>query len=197
MKNTMRTIAVLLLLCMTVAAVFAAKEQKLKIGISLPTQREERWVWDKQGFEAAAKAMPDVEIMVQIADNNAARQQSQCENLITKGAKVLIVAPHDEVAAKNIVTMARKAGVPVISYDRLIANANVNIYVTFDQFRIGFLMGEYMAKNLDKGNIIFLKGDPGDSTCRDLAAELLKGISYMANNAILKAWMAEKFPKDR
>ena len=143
---------------------------KLKIGISLPTQREQRWVWDKEGFEAAAKAMGDVEILVQIADNNAARQQSQCENLITQGVKVLILAPHDEGAAKNIVDIAREAGVPVISYDRLVANANVDLYVTFDQFRIGYAMGEYLANNLESGNIVFLKGDPGDSTCIPLAA---------------------------
>jgi len=142
---------------------------KLKIGISLPTQREQRWVWDNTGFlEAADKT--GVEVIIQIADNSAARQQSQCENLITMGVKVLIVAPHDEGAAKNIVDMARAAKIPVISYDRLIANANVDLYVTFDQLRIGYLMGEYMANNLEKGNIVFLKGDPGDSTCRDLAA---------------------------
>lgn len=172
MKSVMRISALLLILVMASAVVFAGGNKdsgKLKIGISIPTQREQRWVWDKEGFEAAAKAK-DVEILIQIADNNAARQQSQCENLITQGVKVLIVAPHDEGAAKNIVDMARKAGVPVISYDRLIANANVDLYATFDQFKIGFLMGDYMDKHLEKGNIVFLKGDPGDSTCRDLAA---------------------------
>ncbi|MDR0487677.1 MAG: substrate-binding domain-containing protein [Treponema sp.] len=163
-------IALALLVCGTMVFAGGSKDSgKLKIGISLPTQREQRWVWDKEGFEAAAKKMPNVEIMIQIADNNAARQQSQCENLITKGAKILIVAPHDEGAAAAIAEMARKAGVPVIAYDRLIANGNVNLYVTFDQYKIGYLMGEYMAKNLDKGNIVFLKGDPGDSTCKYLA----------------------------
>jgi D-xylose transport system substrate-binding protein len=157
---------------MAAGAVFAGggggKGGKLKIGISLPTQREQRWVWDYQGFLEAADAA-GVEVIIQVADNNAARQQAQCENLITLGAKVLIVAPHDEGAAKNIVDIARRAKVPVVSYDRLIGNANVDLYVTFDQYRIGYTMGQYMANNLDRGNIVFLKGDPGDSTCIPLA----------------------------
>jgi D-xylose transport system substrate-binding protein len=137
---------------------------KLKIGISLPTQREQRWVLDRAGFEKAAAAA-GIEIAIQIADNDAARQQSQCENLIAQGINALIVAPHDGDAAKNIAEMAREAKIPVICYDRLIFNANVDLYVTFDQFRIGYLMGEYMAAHLDQGNIVFLTGDPGDNTC--------------------------------
>jgi D-xylose transport system substrate-binding protein len=141
---------------------------KLKIGVSLPTQREQRWVWDYVGFMDAADAA-GVEVIIQIADNNAARQQAQCENLITMGVKALIVAPHDEGAAINIVKMAQDAKIPIISYDRQIDSPDINCLATFDQYRIGFQMGDYMAKNLDAGNIIFLKGDPGDSTCVPLA----------------------------
>ncbi|MDR0551533.1 MAG: substrate-binding domain-containing protein [Spirochaetaceae bacterium] len=137
---------------------------KLLIGISLPTQREERWVLDRAAFEKAAAAA-GIEIALQIADNDAARQQSQCENLIAQGIDILVLAPHDGDAAKNIVDIAHDAGIPVVSYDRLVFNANVDLYVTFDQLYIGFLMGDYMAKHLDKGNIVFLTGDPGDNTC--------------------------------
>jgi D-xylose transport system substrate-binding protein len=85
------------------------------------------------------------------------------------GAKALIVAPHDEGAAVNIVNMAREAKIPIISYDRQIGSPDIDCLATFDQYRIGYAMGEYMAQNLDSGNIIFLKGDPGDSTCIPLA----------------------------
>ena len=146
----------------------SGKDAGLMIGVSLPTQREQRWVVDHTGFlEAAEKA--GVRVIVQIADNNAARQQAQCENLITMGAKALIVAPHDEGAAVNIVNMAHEAKIPIISYDRQIGSPDIDCLATFDQYRIGYAMGEYMAQNLEKGNIIFLKGDPGDSTCIPLA----------------------------
>ena len=145
-----------------------ANDDSIKIGISLPTQREERWVLDKEGFEKAALEA-GIEISIQIADNDAGRQQSQCENLLSQGIDALIIAPHDEEAAKNIVELAHAEGVPVISYDRLIANADVDLYVTFDQYYIGWLMGAFLDKHLESGNIVFLKGDPGDSTCVPLA----------------------------
>lgn len=145
------------------ASVAISEGKPVKIGISLPTQREERWVLDKESFEKVA-AEAGIEIALQIADNDAARQQSQCENLISQGIDALIIAPHDGEAAKNIVEMAHEAGIPVISYDRLILNAEVDLYVTFDQFRIGQLMGEYMASNLESGNIVILSGDPADNT---------------------------------
>jgi len=158
-----------------IANTAVSEGKPIKIGISLPTQREERWVLDKEGFEKAA-AEAGIEIAIQIADNDAARQQNQCDNLLSQGIDVLIIAPHDEEAAKNIVEMAHAEGVPVISYDRLIANADVDLYVTFDQFRIGQLMGEYLNDNLESGNIVVLSGDPGDSTCVPLKAGALSAI---------------------
>lgn len=167
--------AILLLGLFGGASAMAGESKSLKIGISLPTQREERWVLDKESFEKKA-AEEGIEIALQIADNDAARQQSQCENLIAQGIDVLIIAPHDGEAAKNIVEMAHEAGIPVISYDRLILNADVDLYVTFDQFRIGQLMGEYMAENLEKGNIVILSGDPGDNTSIPLKQGALSAI---------------------
>ena len=165
-----KAVFVVLTLLIFGSMVFAggSKDSGMMIGISLPTQREQRWVVDYTGFlQAAEKA--GVKVVIQVADNNAARQQSQCENLITMGAKALIVAPHDEGAAVNIVNMAHKAKVPVVSYDRQIGSPDIDLLATFDQYRIGYAMGEYMANHLDRGNILFLKGDPGDSTCVPLA----------------------------
>ena len=135
-----------------------------KIGISLPTQREERWVHDKEAFERVAEEL-GVEVLIQIADNDAGKQQSQCENLISQGIEALIIAPHDADAAANIAELTKEAGIPIISYDRLVQNAEIDLYVTFDQYKIGQLMGEYVAKNVPSGNIVVLSGDPGDPTC--------------------------------
>jgi len=181
-----RKLALLLAAAMVfgLCGIVTAGDEGITIGISLPTQREERWVLDKEGFEKAAEAA-GIAYSIQIADNNAGRQQDQCENLLSRGISALIVAPHDEEAAKNIVEMAHKEGVPVISYDRLIANAEVDLYVTFDQYYIGWLMGSYLNEHLESGNIVFLKGDPGDSTCvplaqgaKDAIAEKLESGAY-------------------
>lgn len=180
----------------------SADDGKIKIGISLPTQRESRWVLDKEAFEKAA-ADSGIEAMIQIADNDASNQQKQCENLISQGVSVLIVAPHDSKAAKNIVEMAHEANIPVIAYDRLIEDCELDLYVTFDQFKIGYLMGEYMANNLEKGNIVVLKGDPGDTTCVPLyegAMEAMKdkldsGAFKIVSEQACKDWSADEAMK--
>ncbi|HHV97980.1 MAG TPA: sugar ABC transporter substrate-binding protein [Clostridiaceae bacterium] len=138
-------------------------EEEIFIGISLPTQREQRWVWDKENFEKVAKEL-NVKIAIQIADNDAAKQQSQCENLLSQGIDALIIAPHDGKAAANIVSMAHETGVKVISYDRLILDSDVDLYLTFDQEKIGELQGEWLTNKVEKGNIVLLSGDPADST---------------------------------
>ncbi len=138
------------------------KGEKIKIGISLPTQREERWVLDKENFEAVAEKL-GVEIAVQIADNDAAKQQSQCENLLAQGIDVLIIAPHDGKAAANIVEKAHQEGVKVVSYDRLILDSDVDVYLTFDSLKVGEMQGEWLLSKVPKGNIVVLAGDPGDS----------------------------------
>jgi D-xylose transport system substrate-binding protein len=136
--------------------------KKLKIGISLPTQREERWVLDKENFEKVAKEL-GVEVAIQIADNDAAKQQSQCENLIAQGIDVLILAPHDGKAAANIVTKAHEAGIKVVSYDRLALDCDLDLYVTFDSLKIGEMQGEWLMSKVTKGNVVVLAGDPADS----------------------------------
>ncbi|HHW48827.1 MAG TPA: sugar ABC transporter substrate-binding protein [Clostridiaceae bacterium] len=141
----------------------AKPEKKIFVGISLPTQREQRWVWDRENFEKLSKEL-NVDIAIQIADNDAAKQQSQCENLLSQGIDVLIIAPHDGKAAANIVAMAHEAGVKVISYDRLILDTDVDLYLTFDQEKIGEIQGEWLVSKVDKGNIVLLSGDPADST---------------------------------
>ena len=165
--------------------------EKIKIGISLPTQREERWVLDKEAFERVAAEL-DIEALIQIADNDAGRQQSQCENLISQGIKALIIAPHDADAAANIAELCKKEGIPIISYDRLVQNAEVDLYVTFDQYKIGSLMGEYVARNVERGNIVVLSGDPGDPTCIPLKAGAMDAIKSKVDSGAYKIVMEQE-----
>ena len=171
-------------------AVSGGGDGAMKIGVSLPTQREERWVLDKEAFEAVA-ASQGIEIAIQIADNDAARQQSQCENLISQGISALVIAPHDCEAAKTIVEMAHAAGIPVISYDRLIMNADVDLYVTFDQWKIGNLMGEYIDGHVDSGNIVLLKGDPQDNTSIPLKEGAMAAIQSKVDSGVYNIVMEQ------
>ncbi len=190
-RKILSLLLVAALLVSLVATTALASDKPVKIGISLPTQREERWVLDKEGFEKAAAAA-GIEIALQIADNDAGRQQTQCENLIAQGINALIVAPHDGEAAKNIVEMAHAENIPVISYDRLILNADVDLYVTFDQFRIGQLMGEYMNANLEKGNVVILSGDPADNTSVPLKQGALSAIQGKIDSGAYKVVLEQE-----
>ncbi|MDR0448479.1 MAG: substrate-binding domain-containing protein [Treponema sp.] len=158
---------------------------KLKIGVSLPTLREERWVEDYNGFIDAAEKY-GVEIIIQVADNNAARQQSQVENLITMGVKALIVAPQDSVAAKQLVELAHREKIPIIAYDRPITDGGADLLIETDQFQIGKLMGDYLYNNVPSGNIVFLKGCATDDTVYSMVDGTMSVIQSRVNDGTYK-----------
>lgn len=143
----------------------AGKDSPLKIGMSLCTQREERWVRDKLTIEEEAMKA-GIELATQIADNDSAKQQSQCENLLSQGIDVLILAPVDSKAAATIVDMAHEAGVKVISYDKLVLDCDVDLYISFDNVKVGEIQGEWLTKNVPSGNIVVLSGDPLDNNAK-------------------------------
>lgn len=142
-----------------------AQAESLKIGLSLPTQSEERWVRDKKAMVEAARK-EGVDLRVQITNNDAAKQIAQSENLIAQGIKVLILAPHDAESAGVIVTKAKKAGIKVISYDRLALSSEPDLYISFDNEKVGEVQGEYLTKLVPKGQYVILSGAPTDNNSR-------------------------------
>ena len=165
---------------------------KIKIGVSIATLREERWVEDYNGFLDAAEKY-NVEVIIQVADNNAARQQSQIENMITLGVKALIVAPHDAQAARQVVTLAHgeKTPIPVIAYDRPITDGGADLLIETDQFEIGRMMGRYIWDNVPSGNLVFIKGDAGDDTVYTMAAGTMDVIQPRLNDGTYKMVMEQ------
>ena len=140
-----------------------AKENKdIVIGVSLPTQNVERWVRNKNNLKHIAKER-GVDIIVQMANENMATQIAQVENLITQGVDAIIIGPHDGNLAATCVDRAKQAGIPVISYCRLIMNADQDAHIAFDNYMVGQLQGEYLTKIAPKGNYIVLSGDKGDA----------------------------------
>jgi D-xylose transport system substrate-binding protein len=132
------------------------------IGLSLDTVREERWQRDRDQFVAHAESL-GAKVLVQVANNDDARQNAQCENLLTQGVDVLVVAPHNSESAATIVASAHRAGVPVIAYDRLIRGADLDLYISFDNLRVGELQAEYAVARKPKGNYVLIAGAPTDN----------------------------------
>lgn len=137
---------------------------KIKIGLSLGTLQQERWVQERDMMlDYIKKNYPDVELLVQAADSDATKQVAQAENLLVQGANVLIVVPQDAEASGVIVKNAHLANVPVIAYDRMITNVDTDLYVSFDSVRVGEMMTNYALERVPKGNYVILKGGPSDN----------------------------------
>ena len=134
----------------------------VRIGFSMDTLKEERWVRDKELVEQRAKEV-GAQVSVQVANGDDNLQIKQCESLLTQGVDVLIVAPHNGVAAAAIVEAAHRQGVPVISYDRLIRNSDVDLYVSHQVVRIGEMQAKYLLDRAPKGNYVVVGGAPTDN----------------------------------
>ena len=155
------------------------------ISLLLPESKTTRYdQQDKPLFEAKLKELcPNCTLSYQNADQDAAKQQTQAEAEIAKGVDVLVLDPVDGKAAAAIVTKAKAANIPVISYDRLILGGAPDLYVSFDNEQVGTLQGDALAKRLaDDGNptgpIVKINGSPTDNN-----ATLFKKGSDAALNA--------------
>lgn len=137
------------------------KDGDIVIGFSVGTTKQERWQREVDMAKEYAEEN-DVELMVQSADEDAAKQLKQVENMITKGIDALIISAQDSESAGAVVEIAHEADVPVIAYDRLVRNGELDYYVTFDTVKVGELQAEALVEEYPKGNYIWLLGGPED-----------------------------------
>jgi D-xylose transport system substrate-binding protein len=144
-----------------------------KVALLLPETKTTRYeAQDRPNFERRVSELcPDCEIYYANADQDPAQQQQQGETAITEGSEVLVLDAVDVVAASAIVERAKEAGLPVISYGRLVADAELDYYVSIDPFKVGQQQAEYLMDTLDeKGvsnpRIIMINGSPTDSNSK-------------------------------
>jgi len=136
----------------------------ISIGFSMDTLKEERWQRDKDLVEKRAKELGH-QISVQVANGDDSLQIKQAENLLTQGVDVLIVAPHNGDVAASIVEAAHRQGVPVISYDRLIKNSDVDLYLSHQVVKMGEMQAQYLLDHVNKkpANFVIVGGSPTDN----------------------------------
>src|SRR3954471_19762707 len=140
------------------------------IALLLPENQTPRYeAHDRPDFRKKVKQLcSNCKIIYSNANGDATTQQSDADAALTKGAKVLVLDAVDAGSAGSIVAKAKAQNVPVLSYDRLITNANVDYYVSFDNTRVGRLQGQSLSARLKAigkphGPIIMLNGDPADN----------------------------------
>jgi len=144
-----------------------------KIGFSIDDLRLERWTRDRDYFVAAAEKL-GAKVYVQSADGNEQRQVQQLENLISRGVKVLVIVPYNSKVLDNVIAEAKRNGIKVISYDRLILGADVDAYISFDNEKVGELQAQGVLDAVPKGNYFLLGGAPTDNNAKILREGQLK-----------------------
>ncbi|WP_083733574.1 multiple monosaccharide ABC transporter substrate-binding protein [Actinomadura sp. CNU-125] len=149
------------------------------IGVTMPTRSSERWIHDGDNVKKHLEGL-GYKVDLQYAEDDIPTQANQIDNQITKGARLLIIAPIDGTALSTQVQKAADQDIPVISYDRLILNSpNVDYYTTFDNYQVGVQQATSLLVGLglkkadgsegdEKGpfNIELFAGSPDDNNAK-------------------------------
>ncbi|WP_235338336.1 D-xylose ABC transporter substrate-binding protein [Paenibacillus wulumuqiensis] len=138
------------------------KEPVIRIGFAMDTLVEERWKKDRDLFRQAAERR-GAEVIIRSADGEDARQIAQAEALISDGVDVLVIIPHNAEATATIIQKAHKAGIKVLSYDRLVKNAEVDLYVSFDNEEVGRLQASALISQVPRGKYVYIGGADTDN----------------------------------
>ena len=135
------------------------------IGLSIDSLVVERWQRDCDVFAATVQEYDkDASVNIQNANGDAETQREQIRYLIDKRVDVLVIVCIDSEGLSDLVEEAHNAGIPVIAYDRLIRNSDVDLYISFDNERVGELMGEELVRSgLENGNVMMLAGPEEDN----------------------------------
>lgn len=162
------------------------------IGVAMPTKDLQRWNQDGENMKNELEAA-GYNVDLQYASNDVQTQVSQIENMISNGCQMLVIASIDGSSLGEPLSQAKEAGIPVISYDRLLMNSDaVTYYATFDNYMVGQKQGEYLVETLKLDsaaaplNIELFTGDPADNNCNFFfggAMDVLQ--KYIDNGALV------------
>ena len=145
----------------------AAEPAQKTVGIAMPTKSLERWNRDgaylKEQFEASG-----YKCLLTYSDNDVEQQNNDIANMIAEGVDLLVIVAID---SDSLTQTLKDVECPIIAYDRCINAPNVQYYVSFDNYQVGVLQGQYVEKALDLANaadgtvynIEFTAGDPADT----------------------------------
>lgn len=171
--------------------------QKIQIGLSWDSFVLERWQRDRDVFTSTATEM-GAEINIQNANGDIEKQISQIEYLMEKKVDVIVVVAveSDSEGLRKAVNKAQNAGIKIVAYDRLIKNANVDLYISFDNEKVGELMAQYALDDLSSDcKIAAIMGAPKDNNVSQVEAGLMKVLEdnnqFLVYKDYAPEWKAE------
>jgi D-xylose transport system substrate-binding protein len=175
----------------------AQQKPEIKIGFSLEANNGERWQTDLEQFQLRAQQL-GAQTIIRSADGDDDLQFQQVKDLLNTGIDVLVLLPHDSAKAVRIVDAAHAKHVPVISYDRLIPNPQVDLYIGFDLFAVGVLQAQCLTEHAPTGNYILLGGSPLDPNSKVVRAGQMKVLQPLIDRGDIKIvadiWVPEWSP---
>jgi len=183
----------------SVSAPAMADAKNPKIGFSIDDLRLERWTRDRDYFIGAAEKL-GAKVYVQSADASEQRQIAQIENLISRGVDVLVIVPYNATVLNNAIREAKKAKIKVLSYDRLILNADVDAYISFDNKAVGELQAQSIVALKPKGSYYLLGGAPTDNNAKILREGQMKVLQPLIDKGDIKVvgrqWVKDWSPSE-
>jgi D-xylose transport system substrate-binding protein len=165
-------------LAMSITAL-KAQADDVKIGFLLKTMQEERYQQDQAAFIAKAKEL-GAEVIFDSANNNEQTQLAKFENMLAKGAQVIVLQPVNSGTAGNMVRMANEEDVRVVGYDSMLTDGPLDIMVMQDSWAVGKLQGEALVEWLKakkgkvEGKVALIRGQPGDSNAAAMSSGVLE-----------------------
>ncbi len=144
---------------------FSGIAKDVKIGMAIDDLRLERWQKDRDIFVSKAESL-GAKVLVQSADGNEETQMSQIENMINRGVDVLVIIPYNGQVLSNVVAEAKREGIKVLAYDRMINNADIDFYISFDNEKVGELQAQSLVDKVPQGNYFLMGGSPVDNNAR-------------------------------
>jgi D-xylose transport system substrate-binding protein len=195
-KKFLRVGAVVAVCAVWFAGQFARAQGSppIKIGFAIEAMNGERWQTDMDAFETRAKQLGAM-VLSADARGDDDRQLQQVKDMIRAGVKTIVLLPHDTSKASRIVDAAKAANVRVISYDRLVLNSDVDLYVSFDRVEIGWMQADYLAKHAPKGNYVVIAGSPNDEGAKSLHDAQMRVLKPLINRGDIKV-IADGYTKD-
>ncbi|MBV7388747.1 D-xylose ABC transporter substrate-binding protein [Pasteurellaceae bacterium TAE3-ERU1] len=176
-----------------------AGAKALTIGMSIDDLRLERWQKDSSIFSKKAEDL-GAKVFVQSANGDDAAQISQIENMINRGVDVLVIIPHNGDVLGNVIAEAKREGIKVLAYDRLINNADLDFYVSFDNEKVGEMQATALLNAKPKGNYFLMGGSPVDNNAKlfrkgqmtVLQPAIDKGDVKVVGDQWVDSWLPEK-----
>ncbi|MEE3762062.1 D-xylose ABC transporter substrate-binding protein [Klebsiella pneumoniae] len=158
-------------LCLTLCASslllasMAGMAKEVKIGMAIDDLRLERWQKDRDIFVNKAESL-GAKVFVQSANGNEETQMSQIENMINRGVDVLVIIPYNGQVLSNVIKEAKQEGIKVLAYDRMINNADIDFYISFDNEKVGEMQAQSLVDKVPQGNYFLMGGSPVDNNAK-------------------------------